>query len=173
MKLFGAFDVRYTQSFAIFRTRFHKILLGLFLLLLLLLPVLTGEQTLSVVNQIAITSITTVGLMILVGYAGQISIGQSAFMAVGAYTSGLLVNLANFPFLLAFPCAGLAAGLVGLIFGIPSLRLKGFYLAMATLAASFIIPWLITWVRPDITGGVHPGLTVPPPEIFGYFFILS
>jgi branched-chain amino acid transport system permease protein len=86
------------------------------------------------------------------------------------------------PFLLAIPCAGLIAGLVGLVFGIPSLRLKGFYLAMATLAASFIIPWVIIWVRPDITGGVYPGLTVPPPEIFGircdteismYYLILS
>jgi branched-chain amino acid transport system permease protein len=168
MKLFGAFDVRYTQSFAIFRTRVHKILLGLLLLLIVILPQLVGESLLSMVNQIAITCITTVGLMILVGYAGQISLGQSAFMAVGAYTSALLVNLAGFPFLLALPCAGLAAGLVGLVFGVPSLRLKGFYLAMATLAASFIIPWLIIWVRPDITGGVHPGLAVPAPEIFGY-----
>jgi len=168
MKLFGAFDVRYTQCFAIFRTRVHKTLFGLFLLLLLILPGLVGEQLISMANQIAITSITTVGLMILVGYAGQISLGQSAFMAVGGYTSGLLVNLLGFPFLLALPCAGLTAGLVGLFFGIPSLRLKGFYLAMATLAASFIIPWLIIWVRPDITGGVHPGLTVPPPDIFGY-----
>jgi len=170
MKFFGSFDVRYTQCGAIFRTRFHKILFLLFLLLLLVMPKLAGEQTLSVINQISITSITTVGLMILVGYAGQISLGQSAFMAVGGYTSGLLINLAGFPFLIALPCAGLAAGLAGLVFGIPSLRLKGFYLAMATLAASFIIPWLIVWVRPDITGGVYPGLTVPPPEIFGFRF---
>lgn len=168
MKLFGTFDVRYTQCFAIFRTRVHKILLALFLVLLGVLPLLVGEHSVSVVNQIAITCITTVGLMILVGYAGQISLGQSAFMAVGGYTSALLVNLTGLPFLLALPCAGLAAGLAGLVFGMPSLRLKGFYLAMATLAASFIIPWLIIWVRPDITGGVHPGLAVPAPEIFGY-----
>ena len=168
MKLFGTFDVRYTQSFAIFRTRFHKVVFALFLLLLLALPHVVGVEIVSMINQIAITSIATVGLMILVGYAGQISLGQSAFMAVGAYTSALLVTRLGFPFLIALPCAGLSAGLAGLVFGVPSLRLKGFYLAMATLAASFIIPWLIIWVRPDITGGVHPGLAVPAPEIFGY-----
>jgi len=167
MKLFGTYDVRYTQCSAIFRTRVHKVIFALFLVLLFFLPMLTGSQFISLINQIAVTSISSIGLMILVGYTGQISLGQSAFMAVGAYTSGLLVTLAGFPFLLALPCAGLAAGLAGLIFGIPSLRLKGFYLAMATLAASFIIPWLIIWVRPDITGGVYPGLTVPPPDIFG------
>jgi branched-chain amino acid transport system permease protein len=167
MKLFGTYDVRYTQCTAIFRTRTHKAALGAFLLFAYLFPLFGSAEVLSLINLIAITSISSLGLMILVGYAGQISLGQSAFMAVGAYTSGLLVTLAKMPFLVALPCAGLAAGLVGLVFGVPSLRLKGFYLAMATLAASFIIPWLIIWVRPDITGGVYPGLTVPPPEIFG------
>jgi len=170
MKLFGTFDVRYTQCTAIFRTITHKITFVVFLLLLYLLPLIAGAQLISLLTHIAITSITVLGLMILVGYAGQISLGQSAFMAVGAYASGLLITLCGFPFLLALPCAGLAGGLAGLIFGIPSLRLKGFYLAMATLAASFIIPWIIIWVRPDITGGVYPGLTVPPPVIFGFTF---
>lgn len=170
MKLFGTYDVQYTQCTAIFRTRVHKITFALFLLFLYFLPLFLGEQFLSLLNLISITSISSLGLMILVGYTGQISLGQAAFMAVGAYTSGLLITLCALPFLLALPFAGLAAGLVGLIFGVPSLRLKGFYLAMATLAASFIIPWLIIWVRPDITGGVYPGLTVPPPLIFGIRF---
>jgi branched-chain amino acid transport system permease protein len=99
---------------------------------------------------------------LLVGYTGQISLGQSAFMSVGAYVSAVLVK-SGVPFWFAFPIAALAAGLVGLVFGLPALRIKGFYLAMATLAAQFIIPWFFRNVRTDIFGGM-PGLKVPPPQ---------
>jgi branched-chain amino acid transport system permease protein len=85
-------------------------------------------------------------------------------MAVGAYTSGILAAKAGFPFWATIPIAGIVSGLVGMVFGLPSLRVKGFYLAMATLSAQFIIPWLINHVRVDITGGVF-SLVVPPPKI--------
>jgi branched-chain amino acid transport system permease protein len=89
-------------------------------------------------------------------------------MAVGAYASGILTAKFGFPFWVALPCAALAAGMVGLIFGLPSLKIKGFYLIMATIAAQFIITWLIIQFR-GVTGGPD-GLAVPRPEIGGFVF---
>ena len=130
------------------------------------LPWISGPHYLTTLNHMGILIVAAHGLNILIGYTGQISIGHSAFMAVGAYTTGILATHAGWPFWATIPLAGLSAGVVGTIFGLPSLKLKGFYLAMATLAAQFIIPWLIDHVRVDITGGVF-SLDVPPPNLVG------
>jgi branched-chain amino acid transport system permease protein len=116
------------------------------------------------VNLIAVTLIAVLGLNILTGYTGLFNLGQAAFMGVGAFTSALLTKYLGFSFWLALPCAGLTTALVGAFFGLPSLRIKGFYLAMATLAAQFIIPWLFIHVRPDLTGGTD-SLPVPVPTL--------
>jgi branched-chain amino acid transport system permease protein len=105
------------------------------------------------------------GLNILTGYCGQISIGHSGFMAVGGYTSAVLCAKLGWPFFIALPCAGLAAGIAGLLFGLPSLKIKGFYLIMATIAAQFIILWFIIQLR-SITGGTD-GLLIPKATIGG------
>jgi branched-chain amino acid transport system permease protein len=86
-------------------------------------------------------------------------------MAVGGYTSAILCAKLGLPFWAALPCGALAAGIVGLIFGLPSLKIKGFYLIMATIAAHFIIIWTIIQLR-SITGGAD-GLSVPKPTIGG------
>jgi len=117
---------------------------------------------------IGITIISVHGLNILTGYCGQISIGHAGFMAVGAYTSGVLCAKLGWSFWAALPCAALAAGIAGLIFGLPSLKIKGFYLIMATIAAHFIIVWLILQLR-SITGG-GDGLSVPRPQIGAFVF---
>lgn len=162
----GTYDHSYAQDMAIVRTRWQWILLIGGLVLLFSLPAFTSGRFLSMINAICITLIAVHGLNILTGYAGQINLGQSAFMAVGAYTSGILTARLGLSFWVALPCAALSAGVVGLIFGLPSLRIKGFYLAMATLAAQLIMPALILNVRPDITGGVHT-LVVPAPSVAG------
>jgi branched-chain amino acid transport system permease protein len=123
---------------------------------------------LTIMTIIGITIISVQGLNILTGYCGQVSIGHAGFMAVGAYASGILTARFGFPFWVALPCAALAAGMVGLIFGLPSLKIKGFYLIMATIAAQFIITWLIIQFR-GVTGGPD-GLAVPRPEIGGFVF---
>ena len=104
------------------------------------------------------------GLNILVGYTGQISLGHAAFMAVGAYGSAIMARELGFSFWTALPVSALLTGLIGLLFGLPSLRVKGFYLAMATLAAQFIIPWVLRYPMEDLTGGTRP-LNVPAPMI--------
>jgi branched-chain amino acid transport system permease protein len=153
---------------AIVRTRAQWGLLVAFLLLLFILPLFAGTRILSLMNIIGITVISVLGLNILTGYCGQISLGHAAFMAVGAYTSGILSVKLGFPFWIAMPCAGVVAGLVGLIFGLPAVRVKGFYLLLTTLAAQFIIMWIILH-RPGLTGGAM-GLDVPFPRLGGIVF---
>jgi branched-chain amino acid transport system permease protein len=149
-------------------------------LLFLGLPFAVDEYYLSLANLVSIAVVGAVGLNILVGDAGQISIGHGAFMSVGAYTAANLAVRLHAPFWVALPLGGLVAAAVGAVIGIPSLRIKGLYLAIATLAGQFIIEWTInhvTW----ISGGVQASIEVPRPRLFGvaiasqramYFFLL-
>lgn len=160
----GTYDESYAEDMAIVRTRLQWIILILGLILLFSLPLFISGRWLNLINFIGISLIAVHGLNILTGYCGQISLGQAAFMAVGAYTSGILTAKLGWSFWAALPCAALIAGVVGLVFGLPSLRVKGFYLAMATLAAQFIIPALLSNPLEGLTGGVH-SLRVPAPRV--------
>jgi branched-chain amino acid transport system permease protein len=160
---FGTFQESYAQDMAIFGTRLHWGVLSVFLLFLLTCPLFFGDRMLTIMTMIGIAIISVHGLSILTGYCGQISIGHAGFMAVGGYTSAILCAKLGWPFWVALPCAALAAGIAGLIFGLPSLKIKGFYLIMATIAAQFIIMWTIIQLR-SITGGPD-GLSVPKPTI--------
>jgi branched-chain amino acid transport system permease protein len=144
-------------------------LLIAFIAALYTLPFYGSQSLVSLVNRIGISIITVQGLNLLTGYTGQISLGQAAFMTVGGYISALLVNNLGWSFLAALPAAALGAGLVGLVFGLPSLRVKGFYLVMATLAAQFIIPWFTRNAFPEVLNGAQ-GLNVQVPVLFGFEF---
>jgi len=167
---FGAFQENYRQDIAIFRTRLQWCILFLLLLLLLTCPLFLSDRMLTLMTMIGIAIISVHGLNILTGYCGQISIGHVGFMAVGAYVSAILTAKLGWSFWTALPCAALAAGIVGLIFGLPSLKIKGFYLIMATIAAHFIIIWLILQLQ-SITGGAD-GLAVSKPKL-GSFVLKS
>ncbi|RMG93894.1 MAG: branched-chain amino acid ABC transporter permease [Chloroflexi bacterium] len=160
----GDFDRTYEQDMAVLRQRWQYIVLFLFLLALFTLPVYATDSAVSLVNRIGIFIIAVQGLNILTGYTGQISLGQAAFMTVGGYTSALLMSELGWNFFLALPAAALVAGIVGLIFGLPSLRVKGFYLVMATLGAQFIIPWITRNMFKDVLNGAQ-GISVPVPII--------
>jgi branched-chain amino acid transport system permease protein len=109
---------------------------------------------------IGITIIAIIGLNIMVGYCGQLSIGHAGFIAVGSYTTAILTNNFQINFFIALVASGIAAGIIGLLFGMPSLRVKGFYLAITTIAAQFIIIWILNhWT--DVTHG-SMGLAVAP-----------
>jgi branched-chain amino acid transport system permease protein len=164
----GTRNFNYAEDMSIFRTKMQRVLLAVLILVLLTAPMYWGMRWLSVANLIGITIIAATGLNILTGYCGQLSIGHAGFIAVGAYTSAVLTKQYDFPFLGALICSGILAGLVGMIFGIPSLRVKGFYLAISTIAAQFIILWIINhWDK--VTGGFL-GITVPIPSILGIEF---
>jgi branched-chain amino acid transport system permease protein len=162
----GTFNQSYGQDMAIFRTKTQWLILLAFLAFLFSSPLYFSDRILTILTIIGITVISVHGLNILTGYCNQISIGHAGFMAVGAYTSGMLTAHLGWSFWAALPCAALAAGLVGILFGLPSLKVKGFYLIMATIAAQFIIIWFILQFR-NITGG-GDGLAVPRPEIGGF-----
>ena len=165
----GTYNVNYSQDMAIVRTRTQWGLLIAGLITLFALPCFASSYWLSFINIAAITLIAVLGLNILTGYCGQISLGQAAFMGVGAYTSAFLCNYWGLSFWTAFPCAVLATGLVGIIFGLPALRLKGFYLTMSTLAAQFLLVWCFGHIKPDILGGLV-GISLPYPSIGDFIF---
>jgi branched-chain amino acid transport system permease protein len=170
----GLFHSTYEDDEKIFQTRWLKCWMGALLLFLFVglpfvAPTLSGIFGFSVqhmANMIGIYIIGAHGLNLLTGYTGQISLGHGAFMGVGAYTSGILFMKAGWPFWLSLPAAGLVTAGVGMIFGVPSLRLRGLYLAIATMAAQFIIGYgMRNWT--SLTGG-SGGLNVDRPSFFGF-----
>jgi branched-chain amino acid transport system permease protein len=164
----GTFNQSYAQDMTIFRTKTQWLMLLAFLVFLFTSPLYFSDRILTLMTIIGITVISVHGLNILTGYCNQISIGHAGFMAAGGFTSAVLCTKLGWPFWAALPCAALMAGLVGILFGLPSLRIKGFYLIMATIAAHFIIIWFILQFH-DITGGIF-GLAAPRPEIGSFVF---
>jgi branched-chain amino acid transport system permease protein len=163
----GVRNYKYDTDMAIVRTKAHWVLFIGFLIVLFTVPLYMGNYWLGVFNLIGITIISATGLNILIGYCGQLSIGHMGFMAVGAYTSAILTTRFEMPFLVGLIAAGTMSGLVGIVFGLPSIRVKGFYLAISTIAAQFIIMWIISqW---GWTGG-QLGMTVPFASIGGFVF---
>jgi branched-chain amino acid transport system permease protein len=163
----GTRNYNYAEDMAVVRTGTHWALFIGLMVLLFTAPLYLNNYWLSVSNIIGITVIAAVGLNILVGYCGQLSIGHAGFIAVGAYTSAILTHRFEMPFLVGLISAGVVAGLVGLFFGLPSVRVKGFYLAITTIAAQFIIIWVINhW---GLTGGFE-GISVPLASIGGLVF---
>src|SRR5919106_4581210 len=133
----------------------------------LVIPLSLHEYYLSIANLVWIAIIGALGLNILVGYTGLVSIGHGAFMSVGAYTAANFATRLDSPWPINLLAGGLMAAAVGAIVGIPSLRIKGLYLAIATLAGQLIIEWTINHVT-FISGGVQASIEVPRPRIGPY-----
>ncbi|PIP46196.1 MAG: branched-chain amino acid ABC transporter permease [Deltaproteobacteria bacterium CG23_combo_of_CG06-09_8_20_14_all_51_20] len=167
MRPCGIFDRNYGQDMAIIRTWQHWTSLLGALVILYLFPLFGSYYLVSFINLAAISVIAVLGLQIVSGYCGQISFGQAAFMAVGAYTSSVLTTHFGVSFWLALPLSGVVAGAVGAIGGAPSLRIKGMYLAMATIAIHFVLIWLVLHL--EITGSFK-GLYPPSPTLGGFEF---
>jgi branched-chain amino acid transport system permease protein len=159
----GDFRETYRADMSIFDTSLARRLLAVFLAVLALVPFGATTFWLDVANRILIAVIAATGLNILTGFTGQISLGNAAFLAVGAYTTAFLAGRWGLPFPLVIPASGLVTALVGMVFGVPSLRLKGLYLAVATLAAHFVVEFTVVHWE-SVTGGVN-GISVPPPKL--------
>jgi len=168
----------YRQDERIFRTRFKRAFLVLFLIGIALSPLYWNEYNFYILNLAMVNLIGALGLNLLIGFTGLLSLGHAAFLGVGAYTSALLMTHFGIPLPLSVFCAGLVAAGFGLLVGIPSLRIKGFYLMVATLAFQFIIEYtIIHWE--SLTRGIR-GIELPAPHFFGlslgkhyaYFYFL-
>lgn len=164
----GDFKTSYAADETVFPTRASAAFCVAGIVLVCLAPLFLGKYGLSLLIQIGYLGIAALGLNILVGFTGQISIGHAVFFGFGAFASAYLSNNFGVPVRFAIPLAGLATTVVGLIFGIPAARLKGLYLAIATLAAQFILQDFFGragW----FTGGVA-GTPADTLTIFGYAF---
>jgi len=155
----------YAADEALFRTRTQWTWFGILLVGLALFPFIASSYWMFLACLVSINVVAVTGLNILTGYTGQVSLGQAAFMGVGAYTVALLEQHTGLPSLVNLLMGGLVTLAVGVIAGLPSLRVKGLYLAIATIAASFILEFIFkNW--DSVTNGTR-GISIPPASIFG------
>ncbi len=163
----GLFYTSYRAEDGLFRSKFQKSCLAIFFAVLLACPQFLNSYVVSILNLILIAVIGAVSLNLLTGICGQMSLGHGAFVGMGAYGAAILSNL-GLPFFPALLGGGFVAALVGMVFGIPSLRLKGIYLAISTLAAQLILEYVFLHAS-GLTGGAN-GLPVNAPHVLGYAF---
>jgi branched-chain amino acid transport system permease protein len=176
----GQFKSSYKEDQAVFPILQDRIGVGVILLIAYFgIPLLASDYIIgAIMTPFLILALAAIGLNILTGYAGQISLGTGGFMAVGAFSAYKFATFSimlggaetTLPLVLTILFAGVVTAIVGVMFGIPSLRIKGFYLAVATLAAQFFIEWLLVkvgWFTNYSPSGV---ITAPPLIVFGYEF---
>lgn len=169
----GQFITNYQQDKRIFRLRQERWgFYGILVFAFFVLPLIGNDYWFSaILIPFLVLSLAGIGLNLLTGYAGQLSLGSAAFMAVGAFAAyNFHARIEGLPFLVSFILGGLVAAIVGLFFGLPSLRIKGFYLLVATLAAQFFVQWTLTnfaWFTNNNSSGV---ITAPPLLIAGHDF---
>jgi branched-chain amino acid transport system permease protein len=164
----GDFKESYAADEALFRTPTARVWLGALIAALAIFPLVAGEYLLYLANLVGVLLIGALGLNILTGYTGQISLGHAAFMGVGAYAAAVAASRFGAPFWIAVPAGGAAACAAGAVVGVPSLRIKGLYLAIATLAAQVLFEWIFTnWT--GVTGGIR-GINVAPASLLGLTF---
>jgi len=159
----GYFRTSYARDIRLLDTRTQIASLAVFLAALGAFPFLASPFLLDLANQFFLAAIGAVALMLLTGYAGQVSLGHAGLLAAGAFTVGILVKEANAPFWATLPAAALVGALLGVIFGLPSLRLRGLYLAVSTLALYFVVVYV--GGEYETKRGFSTGIIVDPPAI--------
>jgi len=161
----GYFRTGYAQDLALLQTRTECTSLAIFLVALAALPFLVSPFVLDLACQVFLAAIGALALMLLTGYAGQISLGHAGLLAAGAFTTGILAREIHAPFWITLPASAITGIVLGFIFGLPSLRLRGLYLAVSTLALHFIVIYL--GGEYETKRGFSTGILVDPPNLFG------
>ena len=162
----GYFRTSYERDLVLVDTRAQKVWLSLFAIALLAFPFLSGAFLLDLANQVLLVSIGAVALMLLTGYAGQISLGHAGLLAAGAFTTGILFKEFGAPFWATLPASAAVGATIGLLFGLPSLRLRGLYLAVSTLALHFMV--IHAGQEYETRRGFSTGVIIDPPSIAGW-----
>jgi branched-chain amino acid transport system permease protein len=168
----GQFRTSYAQDSQIFPLRQDRVGIIIMLIAAMMLPFVANSYWLSaILIPWLVLSLVALGQNILMGYAGQLSLGSAGFMAVGAFACyNLILRIDGIPFVVAVGLSGVCAALVGIVFGLPSLRIRGLYLAVATLASQFFIVWALDkfgWFKNYDPAGV---ITAQPIVMFGHNF---
>jgi branched-chain amino acid transport system permease protein len=167
----GYFRISYAEDLRLLDTRTQKLWFAAFSAFAMLLPLFSSAFALDLANQVLLASIGAVALMLLTGYAGQISLGHAGLLAAGAFTTGILFKEFGAPFWITLPVSGLVGASLGLLFGLPSLRLRGLYLAVSTLALHFIVIHL--GGEYETKRGFSTGVVIDPPTLFGWTLVDS
>jgi branched-chain amino acid transport system permease protein len=161
----GYFRTGYTQHLQLVETRTERAALAALIVVLAAFPFLASPFLLDLANQVFLASIGALALMLLTGYAGQVSLGHAGLMAAGAFTVGILFKELQAPFWVTLPAAALVGALLGVVFGLPSLRLRGLYLAVSTLALHFLVVYL--GGEYETKRGYSTGVVIDPPAVGG------
>ncbi len=159
----GYFRTDYAQDLALVQTRLERVALAGFAIALAAFPFLANAFYLDLACQIFLAAVGALSLMLLTGYAGQISLGHAGLIAAGAFTVGILFREFAAPFWLTLPTAAVVGAILGVIFGLPSLRLRGLYLVISTLALYFVVAYL--GGEYETRRGFSTGIMVDPPRI--------
>jgi branched-chain amino acid transport system permease protein len=156
----------YAQELALFGTRARRVRLAASVAVLMALPFIVSPFLLDLVNQVLLASIGALALMLLTGFAGLISLGTAGLLGAGAYTVGVLVREVSAPFWVTLPAAAVLGAGLGLIFGLPSLRLRGLYLAISTLGLHFVVVYL--GGEYEAREVLSTGVMIDSPSLAGY-----
>jgi len=162
----GYFRTGYAQDLKLVETRTERRSLAVFLTALLAFPFFASPFQLDLANQVFLASIGALALMLLTGYAGQISLGHAGLLAAGAFTAGIMFKELNAPFWVTLPAAAVVGALLGVVFGLPSLRLRGLYLAVSTLALHFLVVYL--GGEYESKRGFSTGILIDAPTLGGW-----
>ena len=162
----GYFRTGYAQDLALIQTRLEGAALAALAVALALFPFFAGAFYLDLACQVFLAAIGALSLMLLTGYAGQISLGHAGLLAAGAFTAGIMFRELHAPFWLTLPAAAIVGAVLGVIFGLPSLRLRGLYLAVSTLALYFVVAYL--GGEYESRRGFSTGIMVDPPKLGGF-----
>ena len=162
----GYFRTRYERDLALLDTRTRKAWLAAFLAALVAYPFFAGPFGLELANQVLLAAVGAVALMLLTGHAGQISLGHAGLLAAGAFTAGILFKETGAQFWVTLPAAAAVGAALGVIFGLPSLRLRGLYLAVSTLALHFIVIYVGN--EYETKRGFSTGIVIDPPQLGGW-----
>lgn len=159
----GYFQTNYAGDLSLVETRTRWVYLVLFLVFLIVYPFMASPFWLDLASQVCLAFIGALALMLLTGYAGLISLGHAGFIAAGAFTTAILFKELNASIFVTLPASGLVGALLGVIFGLPSLRLKGLYLALSTLALHFIVTYAGS--EYESKRGYATGVIMDPPKL--------
>jgi branched-chain amino acid transport system permease protein len=162
----GYFRTGYGQDLALVQTRAERIGLAIFVVILAGFPFVASPFALDLACQVFLASVGALSLMLLTGYAGQISLGHAGLIAAGAFTTGILAREIHAPFWITLPASAVTGIVLGFVFGLPSLRLRGLYLAVSTLALHFVVIYL--GGEYETKRGFSTGILVEPPSLAGF-----
>jgi branched-chain amino acid transport system permease protein len=162
----GYYRTDYAQDFALIGTRLERVSFSVFVLALLLFPLVASAFQLDLACQVFLATVGSLSFMLLTGHCGQISLGHAGLLAAGAFTVGILFREFDAPFWITLPLAALVGAVLGIVFGLPSLRLRGLYLAVSTLALHFVVIYLGS--EYESKRGFSTGIMIDSPRIGGY-----